>query len=85
MKIDICNETKIVYYWITLEERGSNQDKLSAEYKEWSKKKYRVCTFISGKDNLTELTKELLIHNRNVLAERESTKTQINALDKCAA
>lgn len=85
MTIEICNETKIVYYWITKEERDSNLDKLTTEYQEWRKKKYRVCTFVSGKDNLTELTKELLIHNKKVLAEVENSKNPTITQEKCAA
>jgi hypothetical protein len=44
--------------------------------KEWKKKKFRVCTFISGKEQLIDLTKELLVHNQKVLAEQESNENQ---------
>ena len=66
---EICEKQKIVYYWMTKEERDSNQEMLTAEYKEWKKKKFRVCTFISGKENLPDLTKQLLVRNRKVLAD----------------
>ena len=73
---EICEKQKIVYYWMTKEERDSNQEMLTAEYKEWKKKKFRVCTFISGKEQLIDLTKELLVHNQKVLAEQESNENQ---------
>ena len=85
MKIEICEKQKIVYYWMTQEERDSNQEMLTAEHKEWKKKKFRVCTFISGQGNLTELTKELIVHNQKVLAEQEYNENQTTAQEECAA
>lgn len=82
---EICENQKIVYYWMTQEERDSNQEMLTVEYKEWKEKKFRVCTFISGKEQLIDLTKELLVHNQNVLAEQESNENQTTAQEECAA
>ena len=82
---EICEKQQIVYYWMTQEERDSNKEMLTAEYKEWKKKKFRVCTFISGKEQLIDLTKELLVHNQKVLAEQESNENQTTAQEECAA
>ena len=79
---EICENQKIVYYWMTPEERDSNQEMLTVEYKEWKEKKFRVCTFISGKEQLIDLTKELLVHNQNVLAEQESNENQTTAQEE---
>lgn len=79
---EICENQKIVYYWMTQEERDSNQEMLTVEYKEWKEKKFRVCTFISGKEQLIDLTKELLVHNQNVLAEQESNENQTTAQEE---
>ena len=79
---EICENQKIVYYWMTQDERDSNQEMLTVEYKEWKEKKFRVCTFISGKEQLIDLTKELLVHNQNVLAEQESNENQTTAQEE---
>lgn len=63
---EIQHEPKIIYFWMTQEERDSSKDMLVTEYQEWCKKNYRVCIFVSGKENITELTKALLTHNKKV-------------------
>lgn len=37
---------------------------------------YKVCVFLSGKEDIVELTKELLIHNKQVLAEKNVKKAK---------
>ena len=85
MTKEICEELKIVYYWTTPAEKENLQKVLDEEIKEWNQKKYRVCTFISGQGNLTELTKELIVHNQKVLAEQEYNENQTTAQEECAA
>lgn len=66
---EIQQNPNIIYFWMTKEERDSNQEMLTAEYQRWKNTGYQVCTFISGKGNLPDLTKQLLVRNRKVLAD----------------
>ena len=49
-------------------------ESLIPEQKEWNKKGYRVCEYHSGTGDIVELTKELLIHNKKVIAEQNVKK-----------
>lgn len=72
MILDVCEENRIAYYWLSREERDNQElrKSLNPEYKAWKEKGYKVCVFLSGEGNLVELTKELLIHNKEVLAKK---------------
>ena len=72
---EVCEEKKIAYYWLSKEEKENSKlrQSLKPEYGEWKKKGYKVCVFLSGNENIVELTKELLIHNKEVLA-RENVR-----------
>jgi hypothetical protein len=72
----VCEEKKIAYYWLSKEEKENHElrQSLRPEYGEWKKKGYKVCVFLSGKENIVELTKELLIHNKEVLARENVRK-----------
>ncbi len=76
MFLEVSEKDKIAYYWLSKEEKAD--DKLRAslqpQYKDWNKKGYAVCTFLSGTGDLVELTKELLIHNKEVIAEQRVRK-----------
>lgn len=73
MILDICERDKIAYYWLSKEEKTDNgfRESLKPEYREWKNKGYKVCVFLSGTGDLVENTKELLIHNKKVLAEKK--------------
>jgi hypothetical protein len=43
-------------------------------FKDWKNKGYKVCVFISGTGNLVDLTKELLIHNKELAARKDQTQ-----------
>lgn len=72
MMLEVCEKNRIVYYWLTCEEKADEdlQNELQVKYIEWKQKGYKVCTFVSGGGNLVDLTKELLIHNKQVLAKK---------------
>ena len=84
MRKEICENPKVIYYWMTKAEQESTKEILAEEFKEWKQKKYRVCVFVSGTKNLTELTGKLLAHHKQVLAEKDS-ENQTLAQDTCAA
>jgi len=70
--LDVCTDNRIAYYWLSKEERDNQElrESLQPEYKEWKNKGYKVCVFLSGDGDLVKSTKELLIHNKEVLAKK---------------
>lgn len=72
MEMEVSEKDRIVYYWLTNEEKENTEFRqaLKPQYGEWSRKGYKVCVFLSGRGNLVDLTKELLIHNKQVIAKR---------------
>ena len=68
---EICEATRIVCYWMTSEERDSNPE-LKTEYRNWKNQGYKVCTFVSGCGSLVDLTKDLLKHNKEVIAKQNA-------------
>lgn len=85
MKKEVCKELKVVFYWMTQSEQENMKEILAEEYAKWNSQKYRVCSFVSGKEDLAELTKDLLVHNKEVLAEQECSESQTSAQEECAA
>jgi len=70
--LEVCEEKKIAYYWLSKEEKENEElrQSLKPQYGEWKRKGYKVCVFLSGSENIVELTKELLVHNKEVLARK---------------
>ena len=78
MTLEVCEKNRIVYYWLSREEKDNVdiQNVLKNEYGEWRSKGYKVCTFVSGSGNLVDLTKELLIHNKLIIAKKAIEETE---------
>ena len=74
MTMEVCETTRIVYYWLSSDERDSSST-LNEDYRRWKSKGYKVCTFVSGDGNLVDLTKDLLVHNKQVVAQTQITTT----------
>ena len=74
MTLEICEKTRIAYYWLTREEDETTKELLKPQFKDWKNKGYKVCVFISGTGNLVDLTKELLIHNKELAARKDQTQ-----------
>lgn len=72
MTLEVCEKNRIAYYWLSREEKDNVdiQNELNDKYGEWRSKGYKVCTFVSGSENLVDLTKELLIHNKLIIAKK---------------
>lgn len=72
IELEIDEKQKIAYYWLTKEEKANTsfRESLKPQYDEWHKKGYKVCVFLSGEGDLLEMTKDLLIHNKEVLAKQ---------------
>ncbi len=80
MFVEISEEDKIVFYWLSKEEKADEQLRASIkpEQVEWTKKGYAVCTFLSGTQDIVENTKALLIHNLHVLASENVKGRKMN-------
>ena len=78
---EIQQNPNIIYFWMSKEERDNNQELLKNEYNRWKNIGYQVCTFVSGKKDLIELTKELLVKNRNVFAIQANSEYIPNLAD----
>ena len=72
MVVEIDESKRIVYYWLLREELADEKliERLRKEEREWNHKGFMICEFHSGTGDLLELTKELLIHNKKVMAEK---------------
>ena len=72
MTLEICEKTRIAYYWLTREEDDNGtKEMLKPAFMKWKSEGYKVCVFISGTGNLVDLTKELLIHNKELAVQRD--------------
>ena len=76
MEIEIREGEKRVYVWLTRAESGDAglREALKPLFREYKAKKYLVAAFLSGSEDLRELTRELLCYNRVRLREREAEK-----------
>ena len=76
MEMEVRDADKKVLIWLTRAESNSVEMKESLKpiYREFKAKKYLVAVFESGKENLEELTRDLLLYNRTRLRELEMAK-----------
>ncbi len=79
------DSAKIVEVWLTNAEKDDPEvhESLKPLYKEYKEKKYLVAVFMSGTQDLYELTRDLLIYNRRRMAERE-VKAEREAAERAA-
>lgn len=73
MILEVCERDKIAMFWLSTQEKEDKdfRQSLKPQYREWKRKGYKVACFLSGKGDIVESTKELLIHNKEVLAEQK--------------
>ena len=73
MRMDICDESKIVELWLTRKERDDPafRESLKPIYQEYKEQKYLVAVFLSGEEDLYQQTRDLLLYNRRRQAEKE--------------
>ena len=73
MFMEVDDKVKIAYYWFSKEEKDDKElrESLRPEYRQWNQKGYKVVNFLSGTEDLIQNTTELLLHNRDVMAENE--------------
>ena len=73
MRMEIRDESKIVEFWLTREERDDPafRESLKPMYQKYKEQKYLVAVFLSGEENLYQQTRDLLLYNRQREAEKE--------------
>lgn len=73
MRMDIREQSKVVELWLTNEEKNNPAflESLKPIYQQYSEQKYLVAVFLSGGEDLYQQTRDLLIYNRQRLAEKE--------------
>ena len=69
MNIDVNDEFKFAVIWLTNEEKENQniQDSIKSIIAEYRQKKYKFVIMESGRQDLLELTKSLLNHNKNLV------------------
>ena len=73
MEMTVKDERKLVEIWLTNAEKSDPvlRAGLQSVYGTYKKKKYLVAVFESGNGDLYEQTRDLLLYNRQRLAEQE--------------
>ena len=73
MEIHVRENEKLIEVWLTRQEREDPERKRQLEetYRLGKEKRCLVAVFLSGQEELGELTSALLRHNRDKLARQE--------------
>ncbi len=73
MDLTVRNESRIVEIWLTADEKRNErlQTELKLVYQSFRETGYTVATFLSGEQNLTEVTSGLICYNRRRTAQKE--------------
>ena len=74
--MNVHDNNKYVSIWLTKVEVADTQlrESLTPLYQKYKDKKYRVVVFESGKGDLSTLTRDLLKHNLELVAQNESVQ-----------
>ncbi len=69
MEVDVHADQRLVCIWLTHadEKNQAVQRRLPPLYRQYQAKKYKVAVFHTGNDDLLDLTRSLLLDNRNRL------------------
>lgn len=79
LTIEIKEQEKRVNIWLTRAEGGDTglKESLKPLYREYKARKFLVAVFVSGSEDLEELTLELLRYNRVRLRELEVAREKV--------
>lgn len=73
--MEICerDNEKLIEVWITKQEREKPEikEQMAEIYRQGKERRFLVAVFLSGQEELGELTSALLRHNRDELAHQE--------------
>lgn len=73
MELNVRNDSRIVEIWLTRDEKRDErvQRELKLVYQSFKGPGYTVATFLSGDQNLTDTTSDLICYNRKRIAQLE--------------
>lgn len=73
MELNVRNDSRIVEIWLTRDEKRDEwvQRELKLVYQSFKGTGYTVATFLSGDQNLTDMTSDLICYNRKRIAQLE--------------
>ena len=73
MEIYVRDDEKLIEVWLTKQEREKPEikEQMAEIYRQGKEKRFLVAVFLSGQEELGELTSALLRHNRDKLARQE--------------
>ena len=73
MELNVRNDSKIVEIWLTKAEKqdAKLQRDLKVLYQGFKESGYLVATFLSGDQDLTDTTSDLICYNRKRIAQME--------------
>lgn len=80
MEVNIQHNQKVVEVWLTTSEKqdASLSEKLKTLYRKFKGKGYLVAVYLSGKQDLCEISSQLLCYNRKRIAELEGQRQKEN-------
>ena len=73
MEIHVRENEKLIEVWLTNQEREKLEikEQMAEIYRQGKERRFLVAVFLSGREELDELTSALLRHNRDKLARQE--------------
>ena len=73
MELNVRNDSRIVEIWLTRDEKRDErvQRELKLVYQSFKGTGYTVATFLSGDQDLTDTTSDLICYNRKRIAQLE--------------
>lgn len=73
MELNVRNDSKIVEIWLTQDEKQDTQvqKELKLVYQSFQGSDYTIATFLSGGQDLAEVTSGLICYNRKRIAQME--------------
>lgn len=84
MRVDICEEHKIVYYRFSEEEREDKElkDSLQPEQYGWLIQGYAVCDFLNGEEKVSKRMRDMLLRKAiRIVAKEESRNKSRSMVD----
>lgn len=76
MEINVREDQKLVEVWLSQAEGRDEalQSQLKPMYQHYQQEHYLVAVFRSGHEDLYDLTRSLLLHNRDLFAQKEAAE-----------
>lgn len=72
MRISVSEEPKLVCFWFGNDEQPDAENDFSSINIEYRNNGYKTVVFRSGKGDLVENTKQLLLHNKEIIAKKSA-------------